>query len=75
MIEFIELLQNVTTSNYNRFTMSHTLQFTLARAKSSTSSLGVATQRLPTIGTLREGATVSHQPQIRICLSRPELTD
>jgi hypothetical protein len=39
----------VSTSNYKRFTNSHILCFTIARANSSTFSLGVTTQRLPTI--------------------------
>jgi hypothetical protein len=33
-IEFIEFLQNVTTSNYNAIANSHTLQFTAARTES-----------------------------------------
>jgi hypothetical protein len=41
----------VTNSNCNRFTNSPILQFTIGRAKSSPSSLGVATQRLLTMGT------------------------
>jgi hypothetical protein len=48
---FIGVLQLVTTSNYNHLINSHNLQFTIARAKSSTFSLGVVTQRLPTMGT------------------------
>jgi hypothetical protein len=42
---FIVLLELVTAINYNRITNSH------ARAKSSVSSLGVATRRLSTVGT------------------------
>jgi hypothetical protein len=38
-------------NNYNRFTNSHILQFGIACATPSTSSLGVATQWLPTMGT------------------------
>jgi hypothetical protein len=41
----------VTTSNYSAIANAHFLQLTIARPKSSTSSLGVATQRLPTVGT------------------------
>jgi hypothetical protein len=35
IIEFIEHLQIVTTSNYSAIASSHTLQFTRARTKSS----------------------------------------
>jgi hypothetical protein len=47
---FTGLLQLVTTSNYNRFTDSHILHFTIARDESSTFSLRVATQRLSAMG-------------------------
>jgi hypothetical protein len=48
-IEFTGHLQLVTTSNYSRFTNSHTLQFSTVRAR-STFSRGVAKQRLSTMG-------------------------
>jgi hypothetical protein len=35
VIGFTELLRNVTTSNYSAIAISHTLQFTTARTKSS----------------------------------------
>jgi hypothetical protein len=64
--------------SYNRFAGLRTLQFTMAGAKSSTSSLGVATWRLPSMKTppltrqLRLEATVSQQAQTGLC--SPELT-
>jgi hypothetical protein len=68
VIGFIGLLQIVITNNYNRFTNSHNLQYTIANATSPTFSQGVATQRLPTVSLLRlpllhQRANVSQQPQ------------
>jgi hypothetical protein len=51
VIGYIGLLELVTTSNYNRFASSNTLQFTIACAKSSITSLCTAMQRLPRRGT------------------------
>jgi hypothetical protein len=67
VITFVELLQ-VTTSNYNRFTNLHNLQFIIVRTKSFTSSLRVATQRFSTSELLlllrhSQGTTASQQPQ------------
>jgi hypothetical protein len=50
VIGFIRLLQHVTTNNYSSFTSLRTLQFTMAREYFLYASLGVATQRLPTMG-------------------------
>jgi hypothetical protein len=50
VIRIIGLLQLMTENNYNRFTDSRSLQFTTARARSSTSSLAVTAQRLLTMG-------------------------
>jgi hypothetical protein len=66
VIGFTGFLQTVTTINYSAITNSHSLQFTIARTKSM-SSLGVATQWLPTVEALprphlRQWATVSRQP-------------
>jgi hypothetical protein len=45
--------QLVTTSNYSAIANYRILQFSVALAETVTSSLGVATQRLPTVGLLR----------------------
>jgi hypothetical protein len=66
VIWFIGLLLLVNTSNYNRFTNSHTLQFSIAHPKSCTSSMAVATQRLLTTGT---PTTLSHNLRLElVCL-------
>jgi hypothetical protein len=51
VIEFIEHLQTVTTSNYSAVDNSHTLQFTIARAKYSQSTVSsvVAWWWIPTM--------------------------
>jgi hypothetical protein len=56
------------TSNYSVIASSHSLQFPTARAKSSKSLLGGATQRRPTVGTPLlptplPGSPVSQQPK------------
>jgi hypothetical protein len=63
------ITQLVTAINYIAIANSYTLQFTIASAKSSKTSLGVATQRFMTMGLLRlrQGASVLHQLQTRTC--------
>lgn len=46
IIRFTELLQAAATNNYNRFTNSLTLQFTIAHTQSSICSLGIAWHQL-----------------------------
>jgi hypothetical protein len=70
---FIGLLQNVTPINYSAMEGSLSLHFTIARGKFSTSSLGIAMQWLQW-GRLRQGATVSQQPQTRTDLSASRLS-
>jgi hypothetical protein len=71
VIGFIELSHLVTTSNYSCLIDSHSLQFTMARTKSSTSSLGVATQRDPMMGT----ATAPTTPPGDDCLTTTSDSD
>jgi hypothetical protein len=74
---FIGLLQLMTTGNYNSFTNSHTLQFTVARTKSSVSSVGIATQQLPTVGTptsLSEGICHNNLKLRLVCLPADSLS-
>jgi hypothetical protein len=73
-----ECLQLLAKINFNRFTNSHILQFPKACAKSSTSSLGFATQRLPTEGFLRlshlrQRTAVSVKVKVKVIL-RPTVS-